>query len=76
MKGFLKLLKLLTVLKQGAYHLSSNFALATFANSVLNKGKYGITLQFNGSKILPSASNKANFSAEIFSENENSNLND
>ena len=41
------------------------------ANSVLNKGKSSIHPLFNGSEVLSSASDKANFFAKIFSVNSN-----
>ena len=42
-----------------------------FANNVLNTGKSAIPPLFNGPKVLPSASDKAKFFAEVFSKNSN-----
>ena len=41
------------------------------ANSVLSKGKYAMPTLFNGPQVLSSASDKAKFFAENFSENSN-----
>ena len=41
------------------------------ANSILNKSKSAIPSLFNGSEVLPSASDKAKLFAENFSKNSN-----